>query len=144
MVADQGQQIIYMNDTALKVFSSAEADIRRDLPGFAADRIVGANIDIFHKNPAHQRSLLDRLKGTHQAGFVVGGRSMKFVANPVVDPEGQRLGTVVEWTDRTEEVAVEQEIDGIVEAARSGDLSQRIQRTAKKASSRTWAVVSTP
>jgi methyl-accepting chemotaxis protein len=126
MVANEEHNIIYMNDTALKLFSEAESDIRRELPGFDANKIVGANIDIFHKNPGHQRGMLDRLSGTHHAGFEIGGRTMKFVANPVVDADKKRLGTVVEWTDRTVEVAVEKEIDGIVEAARAGDLTQRI------------------
>jgi methyl-accepting chemotaxis protein len=48
------------------------------------------------------------------------------VANPVFDRKGNRLGTATEWSDRTAEVAVEQEIDGIVAAAQNGDLGQRI------------------
>jgi methyl-accepting chemotaxis protein len=131
MVADENNNIIYMNETALKMFSAAEADIRRDLPRFEAARIIGSNVDVFHKNPAHQQALLTRLKDTHQAGFDVGGRTMRFVANPVVNDEGQRLGTVVEWTDRTNEVAVEKEIDGIVDSARAGDLSRRIELVGK-------------
>ncbi len=132
MVADENHDIIYMNDTALKLFSDAEADIRRELPRFTASKIVGSNVDIFHKNPAHQRNLLGRLSGTHHSGFEIGGRSMKFVANPVVDGDDNRLGTVVEWTDRTLEVAVEKEIDTIVDAARSGDLTQRIETEGKE------------
>jgi methyl-accepting chemotaxis protein len=131
MVADEHNTIIYMNQTAHSMFDAAEHDFRKDLQGFDSSKLIGANIDQFHKSPSHQRGLLERLSGTHKANFVVGGRSMHFVANPVIDPEGHRLGTVVEWTDRTEEVAVEKEVDGIVEAAREGDLSQRISTTGK-------------
>ena len=132
MVADEKHQIIYMNETALKLFSDAEADIRKDLPQFAADRIVGSNIDLFHKNPVHQRRLLEGMKDTHHAGFAVGGRSMRFVANPVTDERGQLLGTVVEWSDRTAEVAVEREIDELVAAARAGNLQKRIDLSGKQ------------
>jgi methyl-accepting chemotaxis protein len=132
MVADQDHNIIYMNDTALKLFNEAESDLRRDLPNFTAANIVGSHIDVFHKNPRHQHAMLARLSEEHEAEFVVGGRTMRFVANPVVDGDGQRLGTVVEWTDRTEEVAVEKEIDGIVESARAGDLTRRIDMHDKR------------
>ena len=44
----------------------------------------------------------------------------------MLDAEGKRQGTVVEWEDRTVEVAVELEVESIVNAAKVGDLSQRI------------------
>jgi methyl-accepting chemotaxis protein len=76
-----------------------------------------------------ERSLL---RDTYRTEIRAGGRSFRIVANPVVDHAGNRLGTAVEWTDRTDEVAVEREIDGIVEAARAGDLSQRIELQGKE------------
>ncbi|CAK0754772.1 methyl-accepting chemotaxis protein [Gammaproteobacteria bacterium] len=132
MVSDAEHQIIYMNEAATTLFRAAETDIRREIPGFAVDRIVGSSIDQFHKNPHHQRNLLSRLTGTHRSGFLVGGHTMDFLANPVVDSEGRRLGTVVEWNDRTLEVAVEKEIGAIVNAARRGDLSQRVALQGKQ------------
>lgn len=131
MVADESHQIIYMNQTALKLFREAEADLRRDLPQFSANKIVGSNIDVFHRQPGHQRRLLDGLKQTHHADFEVGGRNMRFVANPVLNEASERLGTVVEWTDRTAEVAVEREVDELVAAARAGDLQKRIELSGK-------------
>lgn len=126
MVTDASHQIIYLNNAAVRMFSAAEADIRRDIPGFLAQRIVGSHIDLFHKNPEHQHRLLEHLQSAHQSSIVIGGHSIRFVANPVRDAQDHRLGTVVEWTDRTTEVAVEREIDAIVNAAHAGDLSQRI------------------
>ncbi len=56
---------------------------------------------------------------------------MRIVANPVTNDQGERLGTAVEWTDRTTKVAVEAEVELIVAAAQEGDLSQRINLTDK-------------
>ncbi|MEI6414272.1 MAG: methyl-accepting chemotaxis protein [Pseudomonadota bacterium] len=126
MLADGDHNIIYMNHKALALFRAAEAGIRQDMPGFMADKIIGSNVDIFHKNPAHQRGLLPHLKPNHLTEFQLGGRILRFIANPVINGEGQRLGTVVEWTDRTAEVAVEKEIATIVTGAQRGDLSRRI------------------
>ena len=56
---------------------------------------------------------------------------MGFVANPVLDADGSRLGVVVQWADLTPEVAVRDEIQKIVDAALSGDFSQRINLDTK-------------
>ncbi|MCB1754076.1 MAG: cache domain-containing protein [Gammaproteobacteria bacterium] len=126
MVADDDHNIIYLNKTVESMFRNAQQDIRKDLPNFDVDRLKGQNIDSFHKNPSHQRKMLSLLTDEHQAEINVGGRIMGFIANPVTSESGVRLGTVVEWKDRTAERAVEEEVQTIVERARAGDLTQRI------------------
>jgi len=127
MIADDDCNIIYMNSAVQKMMSVAESDLRKDLPNFDSKKLMGANIDVFHKNPAHQRNLLANLKETYTADMLVGGRSLRVIASPIIDSEGGRLGTVVEWLDRTQEVATENEIQGIVDSSLAGDLSQRIE-----------------
>ncbi|MGI9509793.1 MAG: methyl-accepting chemotaxis protein [Geminicoccaceae bacterium] len=126
MVADANHDIVYINNQLIGLFRAAEADIRRDLPGFQADDLKGKNIDSFHKNPNHQRSLLSGLNGAHKAEINVGGRDLAFVANPVLGADGERLGTVVEWRDMTEELALRQASETLLEAASQGDFSRRI------------------
>ena len=132
MMADKDLNIIYMNKAVQQMFKHAESDIRKDLPNFDADNLMGTCIDDFHKNPAHQRGLLERLTSTYEATLNIGGRTMTVVANPVLDTDGERLGAVVEWTDRTDEVAVEGEIADIVTSAGMGDFTQRIDMTGKE------------
>jgi methyl-accepting chemotaxis protein len=88
--------------------------------------ILGSNFDIYHKNTAHQRNLLAGLKGIHRAQIIVGSRTFRLIASPIMNQHGERLGTVVEWTDRTAEVAIEEEVSGIISAAAAGDFSKRI------------------
>ncbi len=126
MLANSEREIIYLNKAAQSLFSDIESDIRKELPNFNAAGLVGVNIDAFHKNPSHQINLLASLKGKHESEFVIGGRTMHFIANSVSDADGNRLGTAVEWVDRTVEVGVEKEIDALVESASMGDISKRI------------------
>ena len=63
--------------------------------------MIGQNIDIFHKNPAHQRGMLEKLASTFKTSIQVGGRSFNLVANPIFGANNERLGTVVEWQDGT-------------------------------------------
>lgn len=127
MVADNNGVIIYCNRAVLDMMRRAEADIRRDLPEFSADTILGANFDIYHRNAAHQRNLLAGLTEPTRSQINVGGRTFLLVATPVLGEQGIRLGTVVEWLDRTGEVAIEQEVSDIIEAAAAGDFSRRIE-----------------
>jgi methyl-accepting chemotaxis protein-1 (serine sensor receptor) len=126
MIADNDGVIRYWNHSLKEMLTQAEPDIRKALPQFDARRIIGTSFDQFHRNPAHQRNLLGQLRGTHRAQIEVGGRTFLLVANPVVDGNGKRLGSVVEWRDRTMEVAVEGEVNTIVDAAALGDFSRRL------------------
>jgi len=126
MVADPEGKIIYCNESVLAMMRHAENDLRKELPNFRAAEIVGANFDIYHRQPSHQRNLLAGLKGTYRNSIRVGGRSFNLVANPIINARGERLGTVVEWLDRTDEVAIESDVAGIIGAAVSGDFSKRL------------------
>jgi len=126
MVADNDGYIIYMNEAVLGMMRKAESDIRSDLPEFSADRLLGANFDTFHKDPSHQRSMLSSLKETFRGKIVVGGRTFKLVANPVNGEQGERLGTVVEWEDITDQLVAEREIEQLIAKASKGDLEQRL------------------
>jgi methyl-accepting chemotaxis protein len=125
-VADADGKIIYLNEAVRHMLSTAQADFRKDLPNFDASRVLGANFDNFHKNPAHQRNLLGRLKETYSNNVHIGGRTMRLVANPMFDERGQRLGTVVEWFDHTEEVSAQTEVQQVVDAVTQGELTRRI------------------
>jgi len=131
MIADASGDIIYMNDSVSSLMKLAESDLRKDLPQFRADAIIGGSFDRFHKNPAHQRNVLGSVRSTHQTQIVVGGRTMALTANPIMTPAGERIGTVVEWNDRTTEVQVENEIAAIVDGAVRGNFAARIDPAGK-------------
>lgn len=74
MVADLDGKIIYCNVAVLEMMRRAEADLRKVLPAFRADAILGSSFDIYHKNPAHQQNMLASLKAVHRTEIPVGGR----------------------------------------------------------------------
>jgi methyl-accepting chemotaxis protein len=126
MLADAKHDIIYVNESADRLFRENEADFRRDLPRLEAARIVGTNIDMFHKNPSHQRHMLDGLRASQSSEVRIGGRVVRIAVSPVHDAAGVRLGTVVEWFDRTQEVRSEEQVADVVARAIEGDLQARV------------------
>jgi methyl-accepting chemotaxis protein len=101
MIADTSPTIVYMNQAVIDLLKEAEAEIRKDLPRFGVANLVGSNIDVFHKDPNHQRRMLENLSATHRATISVGGRTFDLVATPLKDGADKRVGVVVEWTDAT-------------------------------------------
>ncbi len=126
MIADANFNIVYMNPAVQNMMKVAESDLQKDLPKFVANQLMGQNIDAFHKHPGHQRSLLEKLSATYKTIIKVGSRTFGLIATPIIDDQNNRLGTVVEWTDKTAEVHIEKEVDSLIQAANSGDLSKRI------------------
>lgn len=131
MMADNDRNIIYANASVIEMLRNAESDLRKVLPTFNVANLIGTNIDQFHKNPAHQKSLLSTFTSTYRTQIVVGPRTFGLAASPVFNDKGERLGSVVEWADRTIEVGVENEISNIVEHAVNGDFSTRLTEEGK-------------
>ncbi|MBI3479053.1 MAG: Tar ligand binding domain-containing protein [Nitrosomonadales bacterium] len=132
MISDPERKIIYMNKAVHELMAVAEADIRKALPDFSAAKLMGGSIDAFHRNPAHQKAMLESLSTTHCTQIELGGRTFALAASPVINERGTRLGAALEWKDRTAEVAVEKEVAAIVDAAVLGDFTKRIEMQGKE------------
>jgi methyl-accepting chemotaxis protein len=128
MIADNEGIIRYANHSVMTLLTGIEGELRTVLPNFTASRekIIDTNFDIFHKNPAHQRSILAGLKAPHTAQWKFGGTTVRLTASPISDAQGQRKGAVLEWQDRTAEVKAEEQIASLVQAASHGEFSQRL------------------
>ena len=75
--------------------------------------------------------MLAKLNNTYRTQILLGGRTFSLIANPVFGDDGERLGSVVEWSDRTKEVAIEREMSEIVQAVINGELHRRMDLTGK-------------
>jgi len=140
MLADNDDKIVYMNDAVQSMFRNREGEIRKTVPQFDSARILGSSVDLFHRNPSHQRNLLAGLRGQHTVDIKMGDATLSAVINPVTDAAGARVGTVVQWIDRTEEVATEQEVQLTVGKAIEGDLTARIGEEGKEGFFKTLSV----
>ena len=132
MIADNDFNIIYANKSLSSLMSSAQKDLAQTIPNFDASKIIGMSMHKFHRQPEHQKRSIAALNQTLNTEFKVNQRTFAIVANPITNTQGERLGTVVEWLDRTNEVEIEQEIDQIITSAAHGDFSQSINLDGKK------------
>ena len=105
---------------------------RKDLPGFDAGKLLGTSLDAMTREPAVLRGVIDKLTDIATRQEVIGGRTMKTFMSPMKDDTGRRLGTVLEWFDRTQEVATESELHEVIAAVTAGNLENRISLDGKR------------
>ena len=129
MVADVDGVIRYANTSVTSLLGRIESDLRTVVPNFDHRKILGQNFDVFHRNPAHQRSIVDKLTQPHRAQVKFANSTVRLIATPMFDGAGKRIGAVLEWVDRTAEVQVENDVTAVVQAASRGEFNRRLQVT---------------
>ncbi len=131
MIADDQHIIRYVNHSVVALLRNQQATLRKAFPDFDVDTLIGSSIHRFHANPARIRAILDGLQQQHNGRVRIGEVHFSQVVTPVFNPDGSRSGFAVEWHDRTQELALENSVAGIVAAATAGDLGQRLQPVAQ-------------
>lgn len=126
MIINNEMSIIYTNNAIEGMMRQISADLRKDLKQLDTANLLGQDVGVLFKDPQQQRTMLSGLTGSNTSDVIIGGRSLRITANLVNDKNGQRLGTVLEWLDRTDEVAIEGEIQVVVDSSLAGDLGSRI------------------
>jgi methyl-accepting chemotaxis protein len=79
MVADNAFNIISINATLAKMFQRNEQGFRQAIPNFRADRIVGSSMDIFHRNPEHQRHFVEQLTQPFDTELSLSGLIIRLI-----------------------------------------------------------------
>ena len=126
MIANTDGKIIYMNNSSEQLMKSIEPEIKSKIADFSAENLMGQSVGVFAKLVTNGDCQLGQTDEPCTNDINVGNCWIRLISSPVVDEEGKRMGVVLEWTDRSQEVTTENEIQEIVEASLSGDLSRRI------------------
>ncbi len=126
VLADADQKVIYVNDTARELFARHGAALKRDLPNLNAQDLLGASVGTLYKDGASTLTKLANLKTTQHDDVELGNRRFHISATPVLNGEGERLGTVFEWEDRTAEHLAATQIQATLAAAVAGELDTRL------------------
>ncbi len=132
LVLDKDYVIIYKNRSARELFGRAEEGIQQDYPEFSAADLLGGTIEDLHCESIYQREMLDELADIHRTRLTLGGYTFDVTTSAVHDSDGERVGVAMEWSDVTDQVRVEQEIDSVVSSVSAGDFEQLISVTDKQ------------
>lgn len=112
-------EISYINKTSIETLRPLQ-----NLLPVRADNLLGQCIDIFHKNPAHQRAILaDPRNLPHKAKIKLGDETLAMEISAIYDKQGAYLGPMLSWTVATGQARLADEFEtnvvGVVESMRS-------------------------
>jgi len=126
LIADAHYNVIYLNKAAVRLFKKIETHIRAELPHFNANNLLNHTIDTLYKNPQQHREMLAALTTSQQSSLDIKGITIDYTATPIRNTQGEWLGVVKEFTDRTIEIVMEQEIASVIHYALQGNFEQHI------------------
>ena len=108
-------KIQYMNPASAKTLGT----LQQFLP-IKVSEMIGQSIDVFHKNPSHQRSMLSDDKNLpHLARINVGTEILSLLVTAIYDKDKKYSGAMATWEIITEAVRIEAakiELDGQIAA----------------------------
>jgi len=114
MLADCNLKITYVNPASLGFLRKIE----RYLP-VRPENVLGSNIDIFHKNPVHQRKILgDPRNLPVHTTINIGPEIADLLVTAIFDQQKNYLGPMVTWELVTEKVQAERAIKEAAERER--------------------------
>ncbi len=127
IVADRFRSIIFMNDAIKKMFKTIEPELQAHLSNFDSEKLLRRDIDLFFQETDYKAELIDSLSGTHEMRLKIGSITLDLIIDPIFDDDKNRIGTVTEWKNMTEQLAIEENIQDIIASASEGILSNRIK-----------------
>jgi methyl-accepting chemotaxis protein len=100
------------------------------MPDFNPASMIGTPVAAFEDFQTGVKVSLSKSENGGKTELLINGHTFTISLAPIVNGS-ERLGTILEWNDRTDNLIVESEIAKIVEYAASGDFSQTINLEGK-------------
>ncbi len=104
MTVDRDFKVTYVNKATVDLLSAHAATFRKLWPTFDPSNMVGVCIDMFHRNPDHQRRLLaDPSRLPYSTDISIGSLKINLYVTGMFDSKGNYSGNLLQWADVTEQ-----------------------------------------
>jgi methyl-accepting chemotaxis protein len=129
MVINRDFIVTDINKPTKELLTGAAAEFRKWWPGFDPEKIIGSCIDMFHRDPAHQRRMLsDTSKLPFRTDISIGQFKFALNVSARFDKNGVYDGNILEWRDvttlRTEQgqIAALDRVQAVIEFGMDGKI----------------------
>ena len=121
----QTLEINYINQTSINTLTPLQS-----LLPVPVDQLKGQCIDIFHKNPSHQRQLLADPKNLpHKAKIKLGEETLNLSVSAIMGKNGEYIGPMLAWDVATAQVQMADRVGDVVNLVSSA--ASELQSTAQ-------------
>jgi len=127
IMIDNDHKVSFVNKACGNLIAQHADEVLSALPNFPAKEPIGADYDLMHNNDKLRKGSLENLSAGTVTRSVIGGMTVENIVTPVISSRGTRLGTVVQIDNLTEQLAIQEEVASVVEAAVAGDFSKRLE-----------------
>jgi methyl-accepting chemotaxis protein len=127
MIADADGTVVYVNEAAQRSLAGMAAAVRAAVPGFDPTAPEGQSLRALYPG-------IDEVAASGEVRIVplrFGESHVQLALAALRDDRGRVAGLVANWTDRSDEVRTEQEVNALVGAASEGRLDGRIALAGK-------------
>jgi methyl-accepting chemotaxis protein len=125
-VGNEFNTLIYMNKAGFALWEKMSASLSKRHPGFSTDKLIGGTLGKYIENEDDRANYVAPLTGLKVMNLKMADLSLELAFNPVHNEEGRYLGRMIQWNDRTAELAAEEKVAELIEQTVAGNLSQRI------------------
>lgn len=104
MIVNRNFIVYYVNQASINLFRDNAAEFKTAFPLFDPDKMLGTCIDVFQKNPQHQRQMLaNPLLLPFKTDIQVGQLTITLYVTATYCKKGLYAGYVLEWRNVTAE-----------------------------------------
>jgi methyl-accepting chemotaxis protein len=119
MLANRDFEIVFMNPASRSTLKKLEHLLPKPV-----EQLLGEKIDIFHKQPEHQRRIVGDPKNLpHRVKIKLGDETLDLLVSPIRDKDGTFLGPMVTWAVVTAQIKLaddfERDVKGVVQIVTS-------------------------
>lgn len=126
MVIDRFHKIVFVNSAFKQLLAKIKSELNTALPDLNTETLIQESFEMFHQDTQHWSQLLDNLQQTVETRIEYGNVTIDLILDPIFSEDHQRIGTVAEWKNVTEQLAIEANIESIISNAAKGLLVERI------------------
>jgi len=133
-LTDTDLKIVYTNRALQQTLTQHAEELQKDLPELdTSAALVGKSVMILEKNHRIDDRFMGQLgqHGVAHRQLQFGEAQFAQSVTTILNEQGETVGHVAEWRDRTPEALVEAEVARVIAQAAAGDLSGRIDSEGK-------------
>jgi PAS domain S-box-containing protein len=123
--SDAQNRLLYINNAAKAMWQEMSTEIVKTHPQFNVESMIGGNLGQYIENTEQRTLFAQKLPNRNMLEITMYGHTIKAFIIPVYNNNGEYLGRMTQWVDRTSEVVAEQEVARLVQEAVAGNLAQR-------------------
>jgi len=120
MVVNRNNSIIFLNQALCSLFANKREAFVNEFSTFDDDGLLDNSIEVFNQSTELGNLFSSNLMESLDKEVCIDDLTIRVVKSPVLNDQGECIGSVIEWTDLTQQRKVEKTLDNALKIAAKG------------------------